>query len=275
MTDELQKKEQSNLAIRSEEDAEVSRHLLSIRKQVETDQELAAFIASRTPAVEAKFALMKVFDGEGNRLFEKALDMFLEELEQQRKSVPSLYLVNANTGQAIRPISEKDIITPPDYVGEDGLKHHSRAIVHPGMTSAMGLAFQEKHNHDMMLAKAREPGSELAYAHLTEPEKMIESTKDRLNNVGVMVDETYEGPWTEIEFGRENISGMEQSVNTRFHRLNMFSAILARKILGMCGNQGRCAIGTIRSCGNSKHRWYVVQVQCRPAGTTRDSLGQD
>lgn len=233
--------------------------LTQLRKNLETNHDLIEKVSNCFPAMQAKMHLLESvedIDPSMKHVFDKAAEIILEDLEAQRKLKPSLYLVNAKTGMAIMPMGGDSIFTPPDFVGLDGKIHKSKPIVHPGITSSLALAEHEIEKHKMVLAKH---GDKLAFAHMSDPDKIVDMAKEKISDR--LMPEDADGKWEEVEIGRENFSGMEQSANFSFHRIELFSSILARKILSRIGNHGRCQIGGIWQHRGAKHRWYVVNVK--------------
>ena len=240
------------------EDKVIAGYLLSLRKMLEEDTELRDKVAKSIPACGAKpdliTATFNLVKPGTERLLDKAIDVLLEELDEQRKKAPSIYLVSHETGRSIMPISKEGVYTPPDFVGLDGNVHQAKPVVHPGISSSLALAAHEVAKTKSILALAGGDSS-MAFAHLSEPEQMIGRAKTILQ--GRVSFEGASGPPQEIAFGREHEAGMEQAVNLSFHRVEMFSAILAKKILDKCGEGGRCSGGTIKLCKGSKYRWFI------------------
>lgn len=247
----------SPLAKRVEKDV-VAGYLLQLRDLLQQSQELADMVAAHDKAIEAKPHLVKAVElvkPGTEHLLDKAAGMLLEELEQQRKA-PGLYLVSCETGLSVMPIGGKDVYHPPEYRGMDGNMHEARPVVHPGITSSLAIAAHEAEKEHALMALS---GNEMAFAHLSDPDKIVEIAKQKL--AGAVSFVQMDGPWHEIEFGRENAAGMEQSANLAFHRVELFSSILAKRIVSLCGNGGRCQIGEIVKNSGSKQRWYVVSVK--------------
>jgi len=252
----------------------VAGYLLQLRKLLESDPECARKVAEAVPAAGARDCLTAGIEVKPGtlHLLERAVDSLLEELEQQREAKPSLYLVSCKTGQAVMPLSAENVYTPPDFQGLDGGMHKSRPVVHPGISSSLAIAAHESAKEDAMMALA---GRELAFAHLSEPEQMIEMVKAKLAN-SISFQELG-GPWQEIEFGKENVAGMTQSVNLQFHRVELFSSVLATKVLSLCGRGGICHFGSVKSRRNAKYRWFTVDVKFERANVSDlgEKLSQD
>lgn len=269
----IEKAPGSALALQLESEI-VAGYLIQLRKMLEEDAAVANMVAECDPAQLAKPGILKAFKlvkPGTQHLLEKAADSLLVELDQQRKAAPSLYLVSCKTGQAVMPISAKDVYTPPDFEGLDGKLHKAKPVVHPGIASNLAIASHENAKETSLMALA---GQELAFSHLSDPEQMVESAKQKLS--GSVDFGPIQGPWHEIEFGKENASGMEQAVNLAFHRVELFSSILARRILTLCGRGGRCQIGDIRSLRGAKHQWYVLSVRFQriDAASVGEKLGE-
>jgi len=263
----------SPLALQIESDV-IAGYLLILRALVEKDEELSDRIAKSKPARLAKPYLVEAceFVKLGTEyLLDRAAGILLDELEEQRKN-PSLYLVSCKTGRAVMPITAKNVYTPPDYEDLDGNLRPAKPVVHPGITSSLAIVAHETAKQESLVALA---GRELAFVHLSAPEQMVEMAKQKLT--GDVIFGNVDGPWQEIEFGKENAAGMEQSVNAAFHRVELFSAILAKRILTLCGRGGRCQAGSVSSHRGAKQSWYALSVKCErfDAASTGKHLGQD
>ena len=245
----------------------LTRYLLAIRKKFESDIQIQQIAANARPANSAKTELMKlcqsISQSGSEDIFEKAMDEILSELDHLRESNVGLTIVDTHNGQIVMPLSENMIYTPPDYIGDDGKLHKSKPILHPGISSTLGLARQETAKQEILLQKALAPGATSAYQHITEPNSICAMAAERLQQAGVRVVLELEAPEIEFEYGREQVSGIEQSPNLRFHRANMFAAVLATKILQTCGPHGTCSIGRARLKRNAKQRWHTVGVKIK------------
>jgi hypothetical protein len=243
----------------------IAGYLLQLRSLLQKSQKLTDTVAAQDKAIEAKPHLIEAMElaelvkPGTEHLLDKAVETLLDELEQQRKASPSLYLVSCETGMSVMPIGEKDIYYPPKYRGMDGNMHEAKPIVHPGITSSLAIAAHESEKERALLALS---GNEIAFAHLSDPDKIVEIAKQKLTNIVSFCQ--MDGPWHEIKFGKENAAGMEQSANLAFHRVELFSSILAKRIVSLCGKGGRCQIGKIVKGSSSKQRWYVVSVKLDP-----------
>lgn len=242
----------------------VARYLLKLRDILERDNTVNHKVANCISTEDARPILIEAFgpvEPGTEELLERSITILLEELKQQRASKPSMYLVNRETGMSLMPIDAKDIYTPPDYKdpgGETWIHRHirsckARSIVHPGISSSIALSAHEANKENAIIALA---GDALAFKHMSEPEQITEMAKQRLTGLVNFGDAN--GQWEEIQFGRENIAGMEQAVNTSFHRIELFSVILAKKILHLCGSGGTCQLGSITVRKSPKYRWYVL-----------------
>lgn len=257
MNDKIEKTVNSSLATRSEEEI-VAGYLIQLRKILQEDVVLIGKVSACEPAIDAKPHLIAAIEAnpDTEHLLDKAAVQLLKELENQRKSKPSLYLVSNKTGKAVMPINENHVFTPPQFVGLDGKLHDSRPVVHPGITSSIAVAAHEMAKEEALAAIS---GNELAFAHMSDPDKVLELTRQKLD--GIVSFEDLNGSWEQIELGKENAAGMEQSANRSFHRIELFSSILARRIVDRCGKGGRCQLGGMIVNRGAKHRWYVVSVK--------------
>lgn len=255
------------------EDAEsriLSKYMLEIRKRLETDKEARQTAADAKPAMEAKDELMRIFAlanmiSPGTEdLCEKALTEILYELDHIRETGAGLMLIDAKTGKAVLPLTPDMIYTPPDSIGEDGKLRKSAPILHPGISASLGMKIQDEARHIELLRKASKARD--AYAHITDPGKITELAKERLQNLNITIVDSLPGVESvTLEFGREQVSGIEQSPNLHFHRAYMYAAVLATKILKACGSYGVCSFGPIQLLKNSKQRWYTIDVKTQIA----------
>jgi hypothetical protein len=249
---------------KSAEDKILAEYLIQLRKIFETDNQVKSIIIDSKPAIAAKSRLLKLLTHEckpdSKDLFERAMDIVLNELDNFRDKPASLYLIDRNTGMPIMPMTDELIYTPPDYIGEDGKLHKSKPILHPGIAASLTLAVYGKNKLQRHLKKITGPLSEQAYKHLSEPERIIEMVKERLNYIGVEISDNPNECDQVIEFGREQVEGIMQSPNIRFHRAHMFAAILAHKILKLGGKAAKYTIGSIESKQNTKQKWYTVKI---------------
>ncbi len=256
----IQKAAGTPLAAQVESDV-VAGYLLALRSLLEKDAELHQAVAGCHPAQEARpllIAAHKAVKPGTEHLLERAATILLDELQQMRAASPSLYLVSCKTGRSVMPIAAKDVYTPPDFEGLNGVMQKSRPIVHPGLSSTLALAAHEAAKRDSMMALVT-PEAAMAFAHMTEPERMLERAKQKL--AGIVEFAPVDGPQQEIEFGREHVAGLEQSANLAFHRVELFASTLAKKILDRCGPGGRCSVGGVRSCSGSKQRWFICTLK--------------
>lgn len=232
---------------------------LKLRKLLETDDLLKKTVAAAVPAISAKQALIDAASQEGQdaEVLSEAAEDLLNELEQQRKNPPSLYLVSQETGKSIMPISASDIYTPPDYVGLDGKTHKSAPILHPGITSSLAVSVHEAEREKSILSLA---GDSPAYKHLSDPSCLVSLTEQKLTGK-VELAELPKESCTTIKFGVENSAGVEQSINESFHRAELYSALLAKKIVSACGGSGRCQIVRIDRVRGAKQHWYEASVK--------------
>lgn len=242
----------------------LARYLLELRKTFETNHKAKSIIVNSDPAISAKPQLLKLlsieYQPDSMEIFEQAVEIILEELDEFRKKPSSLYLIDGETGMTIMPMTDELIYTPPDYVGEDGKLHKAKPILHPGVAASLTLAIYGKARIKRHLAKVKDDISKQAYKHLSNPEQIVEMAKERLAYLGVEVTSDPDRCNQTIEFGREQVEGIMQSPNIRFHRAHMFAAVLAHKILALGGRSAKYFIGPVKSQEHSKQRWYTVEV---------------
>jgi hypothetical protein len=187
-------------------------------------------------------------------IWEAAINTLIEEHDRLIKSPNTKYIIDKTTGLAILPLNQNTIFIPSDYIGQDGKSHLSQPIINPGISSALGLAIQEKERIKSILAKHHGP----AYEHLRNPNSIIRVATDRLREWNIKVD-TCDGSIELVEIGREQVDGIFQSPNPSFHRFIVFGEILARKISAMKPTQ--CEFGQLELKQNAKQRWYQIFVK--------------
>lgn len=247
------------------EDKQLVEYLILVRYQLENDTKLKDIVVNSNPAIEAKGTviqhLLAYIKPDTETLFRKAVEQILSELDDIRTKKPSLYLVDQSTGNLLMPVDNNSIFTPPDYVGEDGKIHKSNPIVHPGVSSSLAMAMHKHAKINKAIAKSKKnPATKQAYTHLVDPDKIIEFTKEKLQTAGVEISTSISVEESHtIEFGREQITGVFQSSNLYFHRIQIFSSTLAHKILKL--KFKKCEFGKLESKHNSKQQWYVIEVK--------------
>jgi len=239
-------------------------YLLQLRKILETNSRIKQIVIDSDPAKAAKPKLMKLLAFEckpdSEDLFEQAIDIILDELDNFREKPSSLYLVDGDTGMTVMPMTDELIYTPPDYIGEDGKLHKAKPILHPGMAASLTLAVYGQAKIQRHLKKAADPISKQAYKHLSGAEQILEMAKDRLGHIGVKISDNPDKCDQIVEFGREQVEGVMQSPNIRFHRAHMFAAVLAHKILELGGRSAEYFVGSIENKKNAKQSWYTVEI---------------
>lgn len=241
------------------------RYLNLIRKQLETNGIARRTAAKADPASQAKAELIELLNDMiipgSMEIFERAMDEILSELDQLRKLDVGLVLINEQTGKSIIPFTEEMIYTPPDYVGADGQLRKSKPILHPGISSTLGMIAYEAEKKQEILKKAQKPNSYHAYTHLINEQMIAVYASQRLANIGLSMRDDLPVDGIDIEFGREHIDASEQSINLKCHRAYMYAAILATKILQKFGYNGICSLGMVHQRKNAKQRWYTVEVK--------------
>lgn len=261
------RKEGNQELVRKVEEKLTAGYLMALRGAFESDPEIRRVVESSQPATEAApFVADRLwgFAKPGSEdIFEKAVWTILEELDFHRSKPPSLYLVNPTTGKAVVPLTEGSIFQPPDFVGEDGRTHKARPIVHPSITSALALSQQDAARQESLAKRADSGFKRHALAH-GDLDGIAESVRQRLESAGVQrVDSLPDADPAEVEFGREQVDGLLQSPNFGFHRISVFSAVLAVKVLRLCGPGGTYSMGPIQERKGSKQKWYMVTVRVR------------
>jgi hypothetical protein len=67
-----------------------------------------------------------------------------------------------------------------------------------------------------------------------------------------------------VEFGFESSAAIFQSMNLQFHRASMYSAILAQRVLSLCGASRECVVCSVRPVRSPKQVWFEALVLTRP-----------
>lgn len=261
-------------AIELDKTKERNSYVLQIRKELEENLIARDLVANSYPASLAKPELIQILSEErdgrdypvlrpgGEAVLNAAVDRILSELEKQRKSGSSLYMVDGETGDLIMPLTKAGIYQPPDYVGEDKKVHRPLPIVHPGITSSLALARAEAFKKNQALEKYKDdPVAKKAFEHLVEPQKMVDTALEKLKERGITSTSLNDRePDEEITFGREHVNGVFQSPNLSFDRSSMFAASLLKKLLMLCGSNSEIQVGELEQVDNGKQRWYKLGV---------------
>ena len=249
----------SQIKVFEPEEHSKSRLRIFLRRLFEADLNVREILIGAKPAKSAKNDLVQLLQDqikeEDTHLLNELLDELLDELEQQRSSEPSLYLVDTKTGKTLLRLDTEAIYQPPDYIGEDGLKHRAKPILHPGISVPLTLAVHEKAKLQKALAK---PGYQSALQYSTAPESIIQNAKSKLEKAGYTVGSVDGNQVETVEIGREYYDPL-QSTGTTFHRHELFGAILAKRIIEKIGTPQLCEILDITAEKNSKQRWYTVR----------------
>jgi hypothetical protein len=242
----------------------LAEYLILIRKRLESDPKLQKIVVNSTPATEARGEVIRCLSKHIKlgtlETFRSAVEQILAELDQLRTKKPSLYLVNQSTGELVLPINKDLIFTPPDYIGADGKLHKSNPTIHPGVSSSLALAMHKQAKTNKAISKSKKnKTTEQAYAHIYDPDKIIELAKEKLQIAGIEIDNDLNSNNQTIEFGREQSDGVFQSSNLHFHRIQIFSSTLVHKIIKL--GFKKCAFGKLEMKHNSKQQWYTVEVR--------------
>ena len=247
------------------EEAVRTRYRIELRPRFESDPNVRESLPEDRPATECREWVLDALKGscrEGTEtLFEQVVDELLKEIDHFRSLPPALYLVDERTGQVLLPLKEGLVQRPPDFVGDDGMVHRARLIVHPGLSSALAMKDQgsARTTAAMERADAAGPMASLAVLHERDPGSIARVAEEYLRSNGVTAGPVGEsGTESSVEFGREFYDGVLQSPNYAFHRFRMFGELLGRKVLEAMGGPGTCELGQPELQSSSKHRWYRV-----------------
>jgi hypothetical protein len=254
--------------IESIEEAVINKYRRDLRSHFQNDPNVKESIPLDKPASECKEhvmdALKHICRPGTEGLFERVIEELLKEIDEFRLRPSSSYIVDDKTGRVLVPLSDNAVYTPPDFIGEDGLVHKARPIVHPSISSGLAMAEQERHRMKIAISKAKESGplGILSLEHEKDPDSIRRVAVEILESKGFRVDSIPRGSGKEIviEFGREAKDG-GQAPNYSFHRFKMFGTILAKKIAdsieqGSTYDLDRPVLNT-----TSKQRWYTASVR--------------
>ena len=243
-----------------------AKYLIDIRQRLQSDQKINKMAADAFPAISALIPLadeMRDLVKEGSEdIFLSMLEYILNELDELRKEKPASYLIDDRTGKIVAPIEEDTIIRPDPIVDENGIVQVQNPYVNPILAASIALDAAAKERDTKIQRLAADPINGLAYKHLTEPDRIIELAKERLRTFGITIldEPNSEKEKETIEFGREITEADHQAPNIRYHRLSVYSAVLATIISKKCEKGGICWISPIQKKMNSKQRWYQVEV---------------
>lgn len=241
-----------------------AKYLIDIRHQLQSNPKINRIAAEAFPAISALIPLadeMRDLIKEGSEdIFLSMLEYVLNELDELRKSKPANYLVDDRTGKIVAPIEEDTIIRPDPTVDENGIVQVQNPYINPILAASIALDTAAKERDAKIKKLAADPVNGLAYRHLTEPDRIVELAKERLRTFGITILDEPNSEKEIIEFGKETTEADHQAPNIRYHRLSVYSAVLATVISRKCEKGGICWIGPIQKKMNSKQRWYQVEV---------------
>jgi hypothetical protein len=243
-----------------------AKYLIDIRQRLQSDLKVNKMAADASPAISALIPLadeMRDLIKEGSEdIFLSMLEYILNELDELRKAEPASYLIDDRTGKIVAPIEEDTIIRPDPIVDENGITQVQNPYINPILAASIALDTAAKERDAKIQKLAADPINGLAYRHLTEPDRIVELAKERLRTFGITIldEPNSEKEKETIEFGRETTEADHQAPNIRYHRLSVYSAVLATVLSKKCGKGGICWIGPVQKKMNSKQRWYQVEV---------------
>jgi hypothetical protein len=192
-------------------------------------------------------------------VFDRVLHELLEELDVMHKREPSAYLVSHQDGKVLMPITDKDVYTPPPYVGEDGITRPAKPILHPAISAPLTMLAFEQGRKNEAITRAVAAGASAAVEHLVMgPDAILERARVLLRTQGVTVEPLENGTPATIEVGREHVDDMLQAPNYNFHRSQMYGSLLAKKVLNLLRGQGRCDLKSAILKKGSKEQWYEI-----------------
>lgn len=244
--------------------------LLRIRHEVPRRAGLRETLAADVPPADMKEDVLREIEDlsypgvEG--LLSDAVDIILQELEQQRKEGAREYVVDQATGRALMPVGPNSVFTPAPYVDDDGVLRTPAPLLHPGISSSLALAAQETERRASLIKAAQNPRNRFSLTHIMDPEVITAVAAERLADVGIGRVQECDGESMEVEFGTEAVDAESQSLNPAFHRAAMYAAVLATRVRKLVGGRGEFSFGPVKMVKNAKKRWYSVEVRYRPAG---------
>lgn len=240
--------------------------LLKLREELEKDPKAAEILNSS----DAENLLFDKFRDkfDADEFLRNSIKIILEEYEIQKKD-PGLYIIDIETGRAVIKSDSTSFFQPEDVVLEDGTIHKSGLIVHPKITSSLGLLHYEQGKKEDLQFKAlddikKDPFVKHAYDHILNPNIIIEKTKILLESFGVKFESLSSNSIEEkFELGKENRESDYQGLNLKFHKANILSIILSKKIIEKYGKFIVCDFGEIIEKSNSKSKWFEVSVKIK------------
>lgn len=219
----------------------------------------------------ADFLKKKDFEGFVNELNDPdykyinlAAKIIFAEYKIQEQD-PGNYLIDSQTGLALGKINENQIFHPQEWTDENGVVHKPAPIVHPGITSSLGLKrFEETKNDENMNSIQKEiektPYKKHAFDHVMNPISIVEYAISELNNQFIWEFQGTHDVVKQIQIGKENLDNNINSSNMNFHRAQMYGQIIAMKLIKEFGKNFQYSMGMIEAKSNSKIRWFEVQV---------------
>lgn len=239
-------------------------YMLGLRHEFETDELTRKILERNNPATggfdELLGHLSNLIRPETEEVFKECLNDLLLELDHQRKSPGSLYLISTDTGAAIMPLNSQMIYQPPDFIGDDGKKHKAKQILHPKISAPLAIKI---HEDARLLEKLKKVEGKLAFEHVRNPNSIRNVAIEFLAKNGY-ISESLDDDFKQInlEFGKEH-QDVFQSINPAFHRHVSFGRTLARQIMSEAGSPSKYEIGDVKTCENAKFHWYSVTVKLR------------
>ncbi len=241
-------------------------YLKIIRNELENNTEIRDAISNFNPISKAHDKLItmlnsceisKSFNENEVEYLNDSVRIILDELEIMRNGPKSLYLIDELSGKAIMALPDNSIYQPKDFIGIDGKLHKSSPVIHPGIASSIAIKLSEDWKKSTIIEKTKET-SALALEHISNPNKMLRTIIQQLKKLRINSFLLNKTPENIIEFGREHIDGVFQSINPDFHRLHLFVEIVVKKICKISGKDSSIFLGNIEDHNNGKFRWYSI-----------------
>ncbi len=168
---------------------------------------------------------------------------------------PGIYLYDIVTGKNLFKITDDMVIRQKVHAGEDGSILKEQVMIHPRVSSALILYKHENAKLNSLIAK----GYGKAVEHLTNPELIIENTKNIVKESIDVTDDTFDGELVRFFVGKENRSGILQSLNSDFEKVQNIAQNLVLQIR-KANIQKIRFISIIREF-DSKNTWFEVRVE--------------
>lgn len=237
-----------------------NKYLDFVRRELEMNPAVRVILESEDASsiIEKLSTIISGNDISDDAELQDAISKVYNELSVMKEVGKSLYFIDESNGKAIA-LQPGSIYQPPDVIQENGEVRRPLPILHPGISSTIGMTKAGLWRKDQAIALSK---SKEAVEHLLDPEKMVSLAIAELEKSGISISriqlEKYE---YEITFGREHINGIFQSPNSRFHRTYAFKSIIIKRILAIAEQGSVIKISKIKECSNGKQKWFSIGIE--------------